>query len=116
LPVVEEYGKTVDGAEASKSWDASDHGLDAVDYGNGHFGAYHECNGMGYMTVVNPQDVGPKLVCSACRQPVESLDELEQVPLGIANPKLAGTPMAGEPIAFHERCWKLKVEGSIKQA
>ena len=54
LPVVEEHGTVVDGAVAKESWGASDHGADAVDFGNGHFGAYHECNGMGYMTVVNP--------------------------------------------------------------
>lgn len=45
------------------------------------------------------------LECRECKKPI-AMEELIQVPLGIADPAMARTPMSGEPIAFHRACWE----------
>ena len=66
LPVVEECGIVMDGAAARESWDASDHGLDAVDL-EWAVGCYHETDGIGYMTV--PQTEHQRLRAVRPRMP-----------------------------------------------
>jgi hypothetical protein len=42
--------------------------------------------------------------CAKCHLPIDSLEDLIQVPLGIVNPALMGTVCSGEPVAYHTAC------------
>src|SRR6185437_11787514 len=47
---------------------------------------------------------GSGLHCSVCREPIETIEELEQITLASVNPEYIGHPFSGEPIEFHYWC------------
>lgn len=50
------------------------------------------------------KDGGSGLYCSVCREPIETIEELEQITLASVNPEYIGHPFSGEPIEFHYWC------------
>ncbi len=51
LPVVEQYGTTLDGPVAKVRWSAHSGAVEAVSFGNGLVGLFYESDGLGYMAI-----------------------------------------------------------------
>jgi hypothetical protein len=48
------------------------------------------------------------LECDKCHEPIETLEELFQIPVGIVRPELTCTPVSGELLNYHKACTELR--------